>query len=265
MPDLHHYNGRGGRIFPLWADRAGKTPNVQPDLLELLAEAYGAPVAAEDVVAYLAAVLAHPAFTKRFKADLVQPGLRVPLTAETALFAEAAALGREVVWLHTFGERFADAAAGRPKGAPKLPEGSRPTVTAAGAIPSAPEPLPDTMRFDPATRQLHIGKGFVSDVSPAMWAYEVSGKNVLRQWFSYRRLDREKPPMGDRRPPSKLSFIQPEGWLPEYTTDLLELLNVLGRLAALEPGQADLLERILAAKLLDKGMLAEAAAAQQSD
>jgi len=64
------------------------------------------------------------------------------------------------------------------------------------------------------------------------------------KWFSYRRRDRTKPLIGDKRPPSPLDAIQPEGWLPEYTTDLLDLLNVLGRLIALEPKQADLLDRV---------------------
>ena len=45
------------------------------------------------------------------------------------------------------------------------------------------------------------------------------------------------PIIGDRRPPSPLDKIQPDHWLPEYTTDLLDLLNVLGRLIALEPGR----------------------------
>jgi hypothetical protein len=43
-----------------------------------------------------------------------------------------------------------------------------------------------------------------------------------------------------------LEKIQPDGWLAEYTEDLLNLLNVLGRLVALEPRQADLLDRIMA-------------------
>jgi hypothetical protein len=38
--------------------------------------------------------------------------------------------------------------------------------------------------------------------------------------------------------------------LAEYTEDLLNLLNVLGRLVALEPRQADLLERIVAGPLV---------------
>ena len=77
-----------------------------------------------------------------------------------------------------------------------------------------------------------------------MWAYEVSGKQVIRQWLSDRKANRERPIIGDRRPPSKLREIQPDHWLAEYTTELINLLNVLGRLIELEPAQADLLERI---------------------
>jgi hypothetical protein len=82
-----------------------------------------------------------------------------------------------------------------------------------------------------------------------MWAYEVSGKQVLWHWFSYRRRDRTRPIIGDRRPPSPLDSIQPDHWLPEYTDDLIDLLHVLGRLIVLEPAQADLLNRICAGPL----------------
>ena len=78
---------------------------------------------------------------------------------------------------------------------------------------------------------------------------------MIRQWWSYRREDRSKPPMGDRRPPSKLSDIQPAAWLAEYTTELLALLRVLTRLVALEPRQADLLARIVVAPTLDSDTL----------
>jgi len=244
MPDQHHYHGRGGRVYPLWRDSAATQPNVKPTLLTHLAKVYGRPVKAEDVMAYIAALMAHPAFTARFRADLVRPGLRVPLTADARLFAEAVALGSEVIWLHCYGERFVDLEAKRPKQAPRLPKANAPYIPAGGAIPSAPDPLPDTMDYDPAKRRLTIGQGYVENVSPETWAYEVSGKQVLWHWFSYRRRDRSRPIIGDRRPPSPLDSIQPDHWLPEYTTDLLDLLDVLGRLIALEPAQADLLNRI---------------------
>jgi hypothetical protein len=260
IPDHDHYNGRAGRVFPIWRNGAATQANVKPALLSFLASRYGLTVKAEDIIAYLAGVMAHSAFTKRFQADLINPGLRVPVSADKKLFTEAVTLGSEVVWLHCYGERFADPAAGRPKQAPRLPKDSAPTIPASGAIPSSPEPLPDTMDYDPATRRLKIGKGYVENVTPEMWAYEVSGKRVLWHWFSYRRRDRSRPIIGDRRPPSPLESIQPDHWLPEYTSDLLDLLNVLGRLIALEPRQADLLNRICDNPLLSADELRNAGA-----
>lgn len=260
IPDNDHYKGSfGGRVLSLWRDRASTQPNIKPALLAYLANLY-TQIKAEDVIAYLAAVMAHPAFTARFKADLIRPGLHVPLTADAKLFAEAVALGSEVIWLHCYGERYADPATGRPKQAPRMPEEARPRIPADGAIPSAPEPLPDTMDYDAAKRRLTIGKGYVENVSPEMWEYEVSGKQVLWHWFSYRRRDRNRPIIGDRRPPSDLDKIQPNHWLPEYTSDLLDLLNVLGRLIALEPKQADLLNRICDNPLLSADELRNAGA-----
>ena len=63
-----------------------------------------------------------------------------------------------------------------------------------------------------------------------------------------------------RRPPSPLGDIQPDHWLAEYTSDLLDLLHVLGGLVALEPQQAALLDEILAGRLLDRGTLSSAGA-----
>ncbi len=68
IPDLHHYNGRGGRVFPLWRDAEATTPNLPPKLLEFLAASYKTPVTAEDFFAYLAGVAANPAYTARFQA-----------------------------------------------------------------------------------------------------------------------------------------------------------------------------------------------------
>ena len=45
---------------------------------------------------------------------------------------------------------------------------------------------------------------------PSVWEYEVSGKRILVQWFDYRRFDRSRPIIGDRRRPSELDRIQPE-------------------------------------------------------
>lgn len=261
MPDQHHFKGSfGGRAVPLWRDAVATIPNVKAVLLAHLCIIYGKPVTAPDVMAYVAAVLAHPAFTARFKEDLIRPGLRVPVTADVALFDCAVALGRVVIWLHTYGERFADPASGRPAAPPRMPKGQGPTIPVDGTIPGAPNPLPDTMHHDPSTGRLHVGQGFIENVPTAVAEYQVSGRSVLRQWFSYRRADRTRPVIGDRRPPSALDKIQPDHWLPEYTEDLLNLLHVLGRLVALEPAQATLLDEICAAPLLTEASLTGAGA-----
>jgi type ISP restriction-modification system protein len=57
-----------------------------------------------------------------------------------------------------------------------------PTIPANGAIPGPPEPLPDSMDYEPATHRLRIGKGFIDTVPQAVWNYEVSGKNVELQF-----------------------------------------------------------------------------------
>ena len=252
VPDLHHYKGSfGGRAFPLWANAEATQPNLRPALLAHLSAAYGKPVSAEDLFAYLVAVAAQPAYIECFRKDLATPGLRIPLTADAATFAEAATLGRRVVWLHSFGERFADATAGRPPGPPRLPSGRRPQVLAGGAIPGDSAGMPDVMTYDAAVQCLHIGSGRIEPVAAAVWHYEVSGKQVLVQWFSCRRKNRERPIIGDRRPPSPLGDIQPESWPAQYTTELLDLLNVLGLLVDLEPAAAELLERICAGPKLD--------------
>lgn len=253
IPDLHQYKGSfGGRVFPLWRDAEATLPNIAELVLAALAKLYGGGPDPVDVYAYVTALLAHPAYTATFKADLVRPGLRVPLTADKALFDEAAALGREVIWLHTFGERLAE---GKPAGPPRLPPGRRPEVLAGHGIPATPGGFPDTIDYDAAQQQLKVGTGRIGPVPPAVWAYQVSGKQVLRQWFSYRKKNRERPQIGDRRRPSPLGDIQPDHWLPEYTEELLNVLNVLGLLVNLEPRQADLLRRVVDGPLVTPNKL----------
>ena len=201
-------------------------------------------------MAYIAGIAAHPAYTARFRDDLTQPGLRIPITAKPKLFAEVAELGRTIIWLHTFGERFSNPAEDRPARPPRLSKEKAPRYPAAGMIPPHPAPLPETMSYDESKNRLTVGSGYVDNVSPEVWNYEVSGKQVLTQWFSSRKLHREKPPMGDKRPPSELCKIQVESWPAEYTTELLNVLHVLGRLVELEKPQAKLLAKVCSSPTL---------------
>ena len=260
IPDLHHYAGRGGRAFPLWADDHGESSNIRRNLLITLSRQIGLTVSPEDLLSYIAAIGANPAYTARFQKDLSTPGLRIPITANSTYFREAAELGRRVLWLHTFGERMTNAACDRPEGPPRLPVGSAPVVPKEGTISSEVSEMPNTLGYDSVKHRLIIGTGFIDNVLPAVWQYEVSGKQVLLQWFSYRKKHRERPIIGDRRQPSPLGDIQPDHWLPEYTTELLNVLNVLAMLVELEPKQAELLHRICGGPLISEDELRNAGA-----
>ena len=260
IPDLHHYAGRGGRVFPLWADEHATLSNLPPHLLITLSSLIGANIGPGDFCAYIGAIATNPAYTARFQKDLSTPGLHIPITANASFFQEAVEVGRRVVWLCTFGERMSDPAQSRPEGPPRLPTGHGPVVPKEGTISSKPEMMPDTLAYDAGKHRLLVGTGFVDNVLPAVWEYEVSSKQVLLQWFSYRKKHRERPIIGDRRQPSPLGDIQPDHWLPEYTTELLNVLNVLTMLVELEPQQAQLLDRICAGTLISDDDLKTAGA-----
>lgn len=255
IPDLDHYSGKGGRVFSLWANKIATMPNLKQAIINLLAETYHLSVRPSALFAYIAAIAAHPGFTARFQKDLATPGIRIPLTADSSLFQKAVAIGERVIWLHTFGERMADAQKGRSAGPPRLPEKKRPKIPKNGTIPTDPERMPAEIRYDAAQDRLWVGEGYIDNVPVAVWNYEVSGKQTVLHWFSYRKKNRERPRIGDKRPPSPLNDLYPDRWLPEYTTELINLLNVLGLLIELEPQQADLLDRICSGSLLSEKKL----------
>ena len=93
---------------------------------------------------------------------------------------------------------------------PRLPADRRPTVAKEGLISEDPNEMPDTVGYDAGKHRLLVGHGFMDHATPAMWNCEVSGKQILTQWFSYRKRDRERPIIGDRRKPSALGDIQPD-------------------------------------------------------
>jgi len=234
LPGQHHYHGRGGRAFPLWRDNAASTANLTPKLLNHLASVLDTNVAPEDVLAYIAAICAHPAYTAWFnEVSPHTPGLRVPLTADRDYWSMAVALGRRGIWAHTFGERYVDTDGGRPPGRIRLADGPRlRSETGAGT-------RNRTLDYDAEQRELRIGAGIFEKVAPKVHGYEVSGTNVVRSWFNYRRTGTGS---GD---PDSLESITPDGWRPEWDIELLDILNALTALVALEPEQAELLSAII--------------------
>lgn len=234
LPGLDHYHGRGGRAFPLWRDDSAATANVTPRLLDYLGGLFGTDVAPDDVFTYIACVCAHPAYTAWLnEVSPHTPGIRVPLTADSDYWSMAIAIGRRVIWAHTFGERYVDTNDSRPPGRIRLADGPRLRAeTGVGT-------LNRTLEYSAEQRELHVGAGAFENVIPEVHGYEVSGKNVIRTWFNYRRAG-----TGSSDPDS-LESITPDGWRPEWDIELLDILNALTALVALEPEQAELLAAII--------------------
>lgn len=248
-PDMHHFAGRGGRVYPLWADGAASVGNVRSDLLAALSEAYGRTLEADEVVAYIVGVASHPRYAATFAEHLATPGVRVPFTSDVRLFDRAVALGRRSIWYQTYGQRMsAEGTATSANGAPRLPAERTPRNTV--AIPSSAADFPNVLAYDEGSQQLFVGDGVIDHVTPEMRAYSIDGVNILDKWFSYRRADRTRPVIGDRRV-SDLLKIQPDHWLPEYTADLIDLLNLIGLLIDLGVEQQALLADILEGEFVE--------------
>ena len=233
LPDLHIFCGRGGKdIMPLYRDREGREPNIAGGLLELLGAAYGMAVPAEDLAAYVYALLGGQSYARRFWNELETPGPRVPVTKDAALFAEAAVLGRRLIWLHTYAERFRGDGCGD-----SVPAG-RARCTA--PVPDSPALYPDEFRWSESGREICIGPGRFGPVAPEIWNFEVSGLLVVQSWLGYRMKKRAG------RKSSPLDNIRPERWTARMTEELLELLWVLEATLDMESELESALDRVVA-------------------
>lgn len=234
IPDLHHFRGSfGGKdVIPLYRDAAGTEPNVTGGLLDALARVYGATPTAEDLAAYVYAVLGGQSYTRRFWNELETPGQRVPLTKNGKTFAEAAKLGCKLIWLHTYAERFRGDDRGE-----EVPQGKATTIK---GVSSDPARYPAEYSYDAGKREIAVGDGRFGPVAPAVWEFEVSGLKVVQSWLGYRMKKRAG------KKSSALDDIRPGRWTARMSDELLELLWVLEATLAMEPELEKVLDKVVA-------------------
>jgi Type ISP C-terminal specificity domain/N-6 DNA Methylase len=245
ITDMDHFNNRGGRNRPML--HPDGSANLAPGLVDAIEDLHGCPCEANEIVAYVAGVVAHPAFTQRFADELTTPGIRVPITADSELWEEAVELGRQVTWLHTYGEAFAGDVEDRPAGDIRFPKGDPRQPLSLKPVTG----MPEEMHYDADTQTLKLGAGEWGPVRPEVVDYDVGRRNVLKSWFNYRK----RNPTGRRTSP--LDDIHVEEWPTEWTIELIDLLTVLTRLVELEPAQAKLLEKILTGPVATRDELAK--------
>gem|GEM_PF-78024 len=251
VPDRHHFCGRGGKdVIPLYRDQACRYPNVTAGLLagigqvlRVLEPAMPNPTP-EDLTAYEYAILSCDEYQKRFVAALVTPGPRVPVTADPSLFVEARDLGREQLWLQTFGARF-----NSPARSGKVPR--HPTIAWVAPVIGIPSSAADIV-YNDAEGVITIGAGEISGVRPEVWDFSITGWKVVQKWLAFRTAKGTGRSATSAKP---LDLIRPSEWLDEWNIELLELLTVLTRTVALYGTAADLLDRILQGPMITADQL----------
>ena len=245
VPDLHHFRGTYGAkdVMPMHRDASAAAPNVTKGLLAALSHTIGVDVAGEDLLAYAYALGATPAFSDRFGKRLAEAAgpVHVPITAEPGLFAESVALGRELLWWHTWGERFS------PDDRRSLPPGSavevRPVVG-----------MPNTYSYDSPSHTLTVGAGAFAPIAPEIWSFEVSGLKILDSWLGFRMQDRQG------KKSSALDNVRPPRWT--QTDELLLVLSIIEHTVEATPKAEDLLERIVSGPLIPAEDLPSPASAE---
>lgn len=248
VPDKHYFRGSyGGKdVIPLFRDASAHSPNVTTGLLEFLSAAYGTEVTVEQLAGYVYALLAHGGYTRQFRDDLANPGPRVPLTKDPAIFARVVELGQELLWAQTYGERFVSGE--RPRGrVPRIAGiGWRLPVT---ALPSDP----NAISYDAENEELYVGDGVVTGVTQAVRDFEVSGMNILDRWLGARTRKGIGRAAGARATP--LDKIRPEVWEDSWNDELLDLVRVLT--FSLDRGEEQqlLLDEVLAGELFSAAEL----------
>ncbi|HEY5485122.1 MAG TPA: type ISP restriction/modification enzyme [Candidatus Cryosericum sp.] len=243
IPDLNYFSGRGGKdIIPFYVNNEATQPNVLPGLLDLLRNRYQGDVTPEAFLAYIYGVLAQPGFTARYAKELESHQLRVPITTDPELFQKVSDLGAQLLWLHTYGERFV------PKGKHhgQVPAG---TAKCTKPVPGDPAGYPEEFAYDPATRTLRVGDGEFCPVASQVFEFEVSSLKVVQSWLKYRMRK------GAGKKSSPLDDIRPDHWTNQFTTELLELLWVLEATLEVYPEQARLLESIVAGACFNENEL----------
>ena len=233
VPDQHYFRGSFGDrgVIPLWRDADASEPNVTKGILETMSSVLGVKVPPQSLFAYAYGILAQPPYVERFWDELEQPPPHLPITKDPELFQRVAGHGARLLYLHTYGDRFARADDDR-----TVPQGSaRCTVGVSSSV------LPNDFKYDPDTEILSVGDGKFGPVCREVWEYSVSGYQVVKSWLDRRKLKRSG------RKSSLLDDIRPERW--EFTEELLKLLWVIEATLNLQPAGADLLDEVCASEL----------------
>ena len=175
-----------GYVFPLYTytnsikgelfsslETQKRQPNLNPELIQGLAETYNTQSTPEAIFNYIYAVLYAPTYREKYSEFLRMDFPRVPFTADAGLFKQLSTLGERLAGLHLLNSTELDAPICRFEG-----QGDN----------SVKRGRTEGLRYDPEQECVYINaQQHFAPVPQAVWAYQVGGYQVCKKWLKDRR------------------------------------------------------------------------------
>lgn len=168
-------------FFPLWLllnpsddrilvpkNRAGKLPNINATVKEILEKTYKKEITPEEILYYVYAVLFSEIYRRKYSDFFKTSFPRVPFTQNPKLFLRMSQLGKELVELHLMKSGLLNSPITKFEG-----QGDY--------LVKKPE-------YNDKTLRVYINENqFFDGLRPEVWNFEVGGYQVMFQWLKERR------------------------------------------------------------------------------
>lgn len=164
----------GERLAPLAESSATqRRPNLNPNLVVALAEAYGREPSPEEIFHYAYTILYAPTYREKYAAFLRLDFPRIPFTSDQNLFVRLAELGKRLVELHLLRSPELDPPLAQFKG-----EGNDRVIVSGR----------QGLRYDASEERVYINQGqYFAPVPPEVWEYPIGGYQVCHKWLKDRK------------------------------------------------------------------------------
>ena len=213
IPDLDFLRSGGKDIIPLYKDKAATKVNICPSVYENLCTAYQMEIPQESLYHYLYSLLTTSHYIEHYNQELQMPGPKVPITKNLELFMAATKLGKQLICIHTFGERLSTARFRLEGQARRLEH-----------LPSATHAYPEKFIYAPETKIIWACRGrqrqaFVEKVDSRVWNFSISGFKPIQSWLKYRT-----------KTPHKISFLldsRPHSWTFAMTEEFIKVIHAI--------------------------------------
>ena len=225
----------------MYTDKAATKVNICPLVYEYLCTTYQTEVPPESLYYYLYSILTSSHYINHYHQELQIPGPKVPITKNLNLYLKGTKLGKQLIRIHTFGERLSS-------GRFRLEGNAR----YLGPLPSAPQEYPEKFIYTPETKIIWACTGkkrqaFTQQVDSRVWNFSISGFKPIQAWLKYRTKARHKKSF----PVNTLPYT----WTSTMTAEFINVVHAIEMTIDKEELLTRQFKKILASQLLTNSEL----------